>query len=79
MANENALSSKKTLGSETSEPRPQPGKRGFAGMDDQARREIARLGGKAAHEKGTAHEFTPEEARIAGQKSHSRGSSGKAK
>ena len=31
-------------------------------------REIASQGGKAAHEKGTAHEFTPEEAREAGSK-----------
>lgn len=42
--------------------------RGFAGMDPERRREIASKGGKAAHEKGTAHEFTPEEAREAGRK-----------
>jgi general stress protein YciG len=42
--------------------------RGFAGMDPQRQREIARAGGKAAHAQGTAHEFTPEEARVAGQK-----------
>lgn len=42
--------------------------RGFAAMDRQRQREIASLGGRAAHEKGTAHEFTPEEARIAGRK-----------
>ena len=44
------------------------GGRGFAGMDEQKQREIASEGGKAAHEKGTAHEFTPEEAREAGKK-----------
>ena len=42
--------------------------RGFAAMDSEKQREIARKGGKAAHEKGTAHEFTPEEARVAGRK-----------
>lgn len=42
--------------------------RGFAGMDEDKQREIARKGGKAAHEKGTAHEFTSDEARIAGRK-----------
>ena len=43
-------------------------KRGFASMDDKRQREIASMGGKAAHEKGTAHEFTSEEAREAGRK-----------
>jgi general stress protein YciG len=43
-------------------------KRGFAAMDAQKQREIASMGGRAAHEKGTAHEFTSEEARRAGQK-----------
>ncbi len=42
--------------------------RGFAAMDRQKQREIASKGGKAAHQKGTAHEFTPEEAREAGRK-----------
>ena len=44
--------------------------RGFASMDPQRQREIASQGGKAAHEKGTAHEFTSEEARRAGSMSH---------
>ena len=43
-------------------------KRGFAAMDPEQQREIAREGGRAAHQKGTAHEFTSEEARIAGRK-----------
>jgi general stress protein YciG len=43
-------------------------KRGFASMDSEKQREIASKGGKAAHEKGTAHEFTSEEAREAGRK-----------
>jgi general stress protein YciG len=43
-------------------------KRGFAQMDAEKQREIASKGGRAAHEKGTAHKFTPEEAREAGRK-----------
>ncbi len=43
-------------------------KRGFASMDVEKQREIASQGGKAAHKKGTAHEFTSEEAREAGRK-----------
>lgn len=42
--------------------------RGFASMNTDRQKEIARKGGKAAHEKGTAHEFTSEEARAAGRK-----------
>lgn len=52
--------------------------RGFAAMDPQRQREIASLGGRAAHQSGHAHEFTSEEARAAGRKRHARnGSSGK--
>ena len=43
-------------------------KRGFASMDPDKQKRIASKGGRAAHEKGTAHEFTPEEAREAGRK-----------
>ena len=43
-------------------------KRGFASMDQEKQREIASKGGKAAHAKGTAHEFSSEEAREAGRK-----------
>jgi len=42
--------------------------RGFASMDSNRQREIASKGGKAAHLKGTAHEWTAEEARDAGRK-----------
>src|SRR5678816_952202 len=42
--------------------------RGFASMDPERQRQIAREGGKAAHVKGTAHEFSSEEARNAGRK-----------
>ncbi|MCG2583083.1 KGG domain-containing protein [Massilia sp. TS11] len=44
--------------------------RGFASMDPERQREIASEGGKAAHQAGTAHEFTSEEARRAGSMSH---------
>jgi general stress protein YciG len=44
--------------------------RGFAAMDPQRQREIASLGGRAAHQSGHAHEFTSEEARAAGKKRH---------
>lgn len=42
--------------------------RGFASMSPEKQRAIASKGGKAAHEKGTAHQFTSEEAKIAGRK-----------
>jgi uncharacterized protein len=42
--------------------------RGFASMDRSKHREIARKGGVAAHVRGTAHEWTREEARAAGRK-----------
>lgn len=37
-------------------------------MSSDKQREIASKGGRAAHEKGTAHEWTPDEARAAGRK-----------
>lgn len=43
-------------------------KRGFAAMDPKKVAEIASKGGKAAHAAGTAHQFTSDEARTAGQK-----------
>jgi uncharacterized protein len=42
--------------------------RGFASMDRAKQREIASKGGRAAHQKGAAHEWTSEEARQAGRK-----------
>ncbi len=42
--------------------------RGFASMSPAKQRQIASQGGRAAHEQGTAHEFSPAEARAAGQK-----------
>jgi general stress protein YciG len=42
--------------------------RGFASMDRSKQREIASKGGRVAHQKGAAHEWTSEEARAAGRK-----------
>jgi general stress protein YciG len=42
--------------------------RGFAAMDSEKQREIARKGGRAAHEQGVAHEWSSQEAREAGKK-----------
>jgi general stress protein YciG len=44
-------------------------KRGFASMDPERQREIASEGGKKAHQLGRAHRFTPEEGKLAAQKS----------
>jgi uncharacterized protein len=41
--------------------------RGFAAMDEAKRREISRMGGRAAHESGHAHEWNSNEARAAGR------------
>jgi general stress protein YciG len=54
------------------EARPRP-RRGFALMNPERQRAIARLGGLAAHARGHAHEFTPEQARAAAEKRHARG------
>jgi len=43
-------------------------RRGFASMSPEKQREIASRGGKAAHRKGTAHQWSPDEARNAGRK-----------
>jgi general stress protein YciG len=43
-------------------------RRGFASMSPDKQREIASKGGRAAHEKRTAHEWTADEARSAGRK-----------
>jgi general stress protein YciG len=47
---------------------PKPPRSGFAAMDRAAVRAIARKGGTVAHQRGTAHRFTSEEARDAGRK-----------
>lgn len=43
-------------------------KRGFASLSPEKRREISSKGGRAATEKGVAHRFTSEEAKVAGSK-----------
>ena len=43
-------------------------RRGFASMSPEKQREIASKGGRAAHEKATAHEWTADEARSAGRR-----------
>jgi general stress protein YciG len=55
---------------ETAPPGPEnrKSKRGFAVMDRDRVRELARRGGAAAHQNGRAHEFSSEEARAAGRK-----------
>ncbi len=53
---------------ETEDTEKTTSNRGFAVMDQQKQREIASKGGKAAHAKGTAHEFTSQEAAEAGRK-----------
>lgn len=62
-----------TQGNGSTQQRRNP--RGFAAMDPQRQREIASLGGRAAHQSGHAHEFTSEEARVAGRKRHARAAS----
>lgn len=49
-------------------PQKKTDKRGFASMDPEKQKQIASKGGRAAHESGHAHEFTPDEAREAGRK-----------
>lgn len=54
-------------------------RRGFASMSTEKQKEIASKGGRAAHAKGTAHEWSSGEARDAGRKGGmvSRGGRGK--
>jgi len=53
-------------------------RRGFASMSPEKQREIASKGGRAAHQKGTAHEWTSDEARNAGRKGGQISRSGRA-
>jgi general stress protein YciG len=54
-------------------------RRGFAALSADRQREIASLGGRAAHEKGTAHQWTSQEARVAGRKGGERSRGGRGK
>ncbi len=58
----------RTSAEASSTPDGQKRKRGFAAMNPVEVRELARRGGVAAHRAGTAHEFSPDEARSAGRK-----------
>jgi general stress protein YciG len=49
-------------------PHERRGRQGFASMSPEKQREIASKGGRAAHLRGTAHEWTSEEAAAAGRK-----------
>ena len=53
---------------DATQPTAQKKGRGFASMDPAKQKEIASKGGRAAHEKGTAHQFSADEAREAGKK-----------
>jgi uncharacterized protein len=66
-SNENAPGSRKSGGA-TVNTGERKERRGFASMSPEKQREIASKGGRAAHEKGTAHEWTADEARSAGRK-----------
>ena len=63
-ASETAAVNEPASANEAARPRP----RGFAAMDSERVKEIARKGGLAAHAAGTAHEFSSDEARAAGRK-----------
>jgi len=52
------------MSTSTSTSKPQ----GFARLSPKERAAMSRKGGQAAHARGTAHQFTPEEARKAGRK-----------
>lgn len=53
--------------------------RGFAAMTPERQREICSKGGIAAHKKGTAHEWTSEEAKVAGRKGGAASKGGRGK
>ncbi len=53
-------------------PAPERRLRGFAAMSPEKKKEIASMGGRAAHACGRAHQFSSEEARAAGKKRHQR-------
>ena len=64
-------SQEREASAETPVPEASPNgkkRRGFAVISEELRKEISRKGGRAAHAAGTAHEFTSEEARVAGRK-----------
>jgi len=70
--NENPNARPTTVSAVSSESTPSAEKprksRGFAAMDPKLVSELAKRGGRAAHRAGTAHQFTSDEARVAGRK-----------
>lgn len=60
--------------SSTNSVTPAPRLRGFAAMSPEKKKEIASMGGRAAHACGRAHQFSSEEARAAGKKRHQKAS-----
>ena len=61
-----------TPSTETTAPTAERRLRGFAAMSPEKKKEIASMGGRAAHACGRAHQFSSEEARAAGKKRHQR-------
>jgi uncharacterized protein len=61
-----------TIESTTTSSAPERRLRGFAAMSPEKKKEIASMGGRAAHACGRAHQFSSEEARAAGKKRHQR-------
>ena len=66
------ISTIQTTESASSSTEPARRLRGFAAMSPEKKKEIASMGGRAAHACGRAHQFTSEEARAAGKKRHPR-------
>lgn len=65
---EKGSNSNGTNNSSESPSAPKKSRRGFAAMDPQRQREIARQGGQVAHRLGVAHQWSSDEAREAGRK-----------
>jgi general stress protein YciG len=68
MANREGNDGAGNIGSSSNGTGGRKSARGFASMDQAKQKEIASKGGRAAHAKGTAHEFDSGEARAAGRK-----------
>jgi len=68
LARQGSRPAEATIGEGTVDGTHRKERRGFASMSPEKQREIASKGGRAAHQKGTAHEWTSEEARKAGRK-----------
>ena len=64
----NAQSPQNLQNERPAEEAPRPRRRGFAAMDRDRVKQIASKGGRAAHAAGTAHQFSSDEARVAGKK-----------